>query len=51
VHSCDSKPAVSGTRQGLSTKSPKFHQFCLQTAVNHENAAAVGFGGEIGYRY
>jgi hypothetical protein len=36
---------------GLSAKSPKFHRFCLQTAVNHENAAAVGFGGKIGYRY
>jgi hypothetical protein len=51
VHSCDSKLAVSGVHRVLTAKSPKFHRFCLQTAVNHENAAAVGFGGKIGYRY
>jgi hypothetical protein len=27
-------------------KSPKFQQFCLQSAVNHENAAGVGFCGK-----
>jgi hypothetical protein len=29
-----------------SAKSPEFHRFCLQTAVNHENAAGVGFAGK-----
>jgi hypothetical protein len=51
VHSCDSKLAVSGVDRVLTAKSPKFHRFCLQTAVNHENAGAVGFGEKIGYRY
>jgi len=51
VHSCDSNLAVSGVHRVLAAKSPKFHQFCLQTAVNHENAALVGFGGKISYRY
>jgi hypothetical protein len=26
-----------------SLRETKFHRFCLQTAVNHENAAGVGF--------
>jgi hypothetical protein len=51
VHSCDSKLAVLVSIRVLTAKSPKFHRFRLQTAVNHENAAAVGFGGKIGYRY
>jgi hypothetical protein len=25
---------------------PEFHRFCLQTAVNHENAAGDGFPGK-----
>jgi hypothetical protein len=25
---------------------PEFQQFCLQSAVNHENAAGVGFCGK-----
>jgi hypothetical protein len=27
-------------------KSREFHGFCLQSAVNHANAVAVGFGGK-----
>jgi hypothetical protein len=27
-------------------KWPEFHRFCLQTAVNHENAAGVGLAGK-----
>jgi hypothetical protein len=34
-----------GFRAGCA-KSPEFHRFCLQTAVNHENAAGVSFSGK-----
>jgi hypothetical protein len=27
-------------------KLPEFHQFCLQTAVNHANGAGDGFAGK-----
>jgi hypothetical protein len=51
AHSCDRKLPLSDVYRALAAKSPKFHRFCLQTAVNHENAAVIGFGGKIGYRY
>jgi hypothetical protein len=40
---------VRHERLGFSAgfaKLPEFHLFCLQTAVNHENAAGVGFCGK-----
>jgi hypothetical protein len=40
---------VGQEQVGLATrfvKSPEFHRFCLQSAVNHANAVAVGFRGK-----
>jgi hypothetical protein len=52
VHSRESQSIRSGCRGWApAAKSPEFRQFCLQTAVNHQNAVSVGFCGEIGYRY
>jgi hypothetical protein len=43
VHNCGTNRSVFRAR---FAKWPEFHRFCLQSAVNHENAAGAGFPGK-----
>jgi hypothetical protein len=47
VHNCGAYPSVLRVFRQIAGVPA----VCLQSAVNHQNAAGVGFAGEIGYRY